>query len=248
MTTTQISLCFFALSLSVSSAVNVLTENFNYPDGALVPGSSGLWTTHSGTTGQVDVVSNAAFITSAESEDVSARVASTGFGYDSGVLTANARVNFSALPAGTGGYFMHFRDGGTGFRGRVYATITGAAAGSFRLGIANASNSVFTPIATDLAIGTAYNLTLTMNAASGVSGLSINGGAVTLASDPNDVPLPVIVQSFSLRQSLASGNGMGSLTVDNILVDASAPAIAVPEASISGLALLAAFGLMRRRR
>ena len=56
-------------------AAVLLNESFSYPDGPLVSVSTDLWTTFSGATGQVDVVSNRVFLTQAETEDVSAPLA-----------------------------------------------------------------------------------------------------------------------------------------------------------------------------
>ena len=163
-------------------------------------------------------------------------------------MTARTEVNFSALPVGAGAYFFHFKDSSSGFRGRVYATVNGSAAGSFRLGIANSSNSVFTSLATDLVLGTPYTISLSLNVVTGVAGLSINGCAITLASDPTDLAQPIVVEAIAFRQSLANSNGMGSLTADNLTVDATVPAVAVPEASSVVLMLVGGLGLMRRRR
>ena len=243
-----ITLALFAATAGLTKAATVLTENFTYVDGALVTVSSGAWATHSGTALQVNVASNAAFLTSAESEDVNTRIAPAGFGFNAGTLTARTEVNFSALPVGAGAYFFHFKDSSSGFRGRVYATVNGAAAGSFRLGIANSSSSVFTSLATDLVLGTPYSISLSLNVVTGVAGLSINGGAITLASDPTDLAQPIVVEAIAFRQSLATGNGMGSLTADSLTVDATVPAVAVPEASSVVMMLLTGLGLLRRRR
>lgn len=234
--------CLFGISFTaISPAVNVLTENFNYPDGAVGTVSGGIWTNHSGTVGQVNVLSSAIELTSAESEDVSARLAAPGLRYNAGIMTAEVDVNFSALPAGTGAYFFHFRDFTTGFRGRVWATVTDAVAGSYRLGISN-STAVFNAIATDFALGTTQKLLVTLDVVTGISSLSINGGAATTAADAST---PILVESIAFRQSLATGNGMGTLTADNLRVDASA--VPVPEPS-TGLFGLLALGLLRRRR
>ena len=104
-----------------------LDEPFDYPDGPIVSVSEGRWITHSGTTGQVDVVSGTVFLTQAESEDVSIAITNVpGGAVNSGLLYAGFTVRFTALPSGTGGYFWHYRDTGTiNFRARVFATTTG---------------------------------------------------------------------------------------------------------------------------
>src|SRR5215218_2735758 len=120
----------------------IFSDTFTYPDGALITVGAPTWTTHSGTAGQVNVTSNQVFLTEGESEDVNAVIA--GGPYSTGTLYAGLDFNFSALPSLNGGHFFHFKDATTsGFRGRVFATQAGAAAGTLRIGIANGSNSGF---------------------------------------------------------------------------------------------------------
>ncbi len=88
-----------------SQAIVLLQDDFSYADGSLVANSGGNWTTTSGTAGQVDVAGGVLNLTQAESEDVNRTFASQA----SGSLFAGVNVNFSGLPSGTGGYFMHFR-------------------------------------------------------------------------------------------------------------------------------------------
>jgi hypothetical protein len=111
-------------------AALVLNETFTYADGPLTQVSSGVWSNHSGTTPpHVDVVGNKVNLTQSEAEDVNALL--NGSPYTSGYLYASFIVNFSARPLnGVGTYFAHFKgDSGANLRGRVFATITGAAAG-----------------------------------------------------------------------------------------------------------------------
>src|SRR4030095_11433441 len=155
--TVRILLLTFVVSIALgvqAPAAVVLNETFSYPDGVLTNVSSGSWSNHSGTLGQVDVSGGKVNVSQAETEDVNRWL--DGAPYTSGNLYASFVVNFSVLPAGTGGYFAHFKDDGTAnFRARVFATTTGAAAGSFRVGIANGGGTpVF--IGTDLALGTDY--------------------------------------------------------------------------------------------
>src|SRR5437016_1258631 len=106
-------------SVHLRAAV-LFSDNFTYPDGPLVGAPGSTWASHSGTAGQVNVASNQVQLTQAESEDVNAMLA--GNPYSMGTLYAGMDFNFSGLPGGTGGYFMHFKESGTSiFRARVFA-------------------------------------------------------------------------------------------------------------------------------
>lgn len=232
---------------SQAGAAILLQEDFSYPDGALVGATGSPWVGHSGTAGQVNVASNAVSLTQAESQDVNAPL--SGAPYTTGTLYAGFDVNFSALPDGTGGYFAHFKDNGTGnFRGRIFATTTDAAAGSFRLGVSNSANTMAI-VPTDLDLGETHRLVLGYDTATAIATLYVNptsetGG--TVATDPGS---SIGVTTFALRQSTSSGNGMGALTGDNLIISTTfAEAAVIPEPTGLALAGLAAAGLLRRRR
>src|SRR5262245_16953486 len=105
----------------IAPAALVLDETFSYADGSLLTVSSGSWSNHSGTVGQVDVLGGKVNLSQSESEDVNRLL--DGAPYTSGNLYASFVANFATLPLGTGGYFAHFKDDGTAnFRCRVFAT------------------------------------------------------------------------------------------------------------------------------
>ncbi len=226
-----------------SQAIVLLQDDFSYADGSLVANSGGNWTTTSGTAGQVDVAGGVLNLTQAESEDVNRTFASQA----SGSLFAGVNVNFSGLPSGTGGYFMHFKDSTTsGFRGRVFAT-AGVGAGTYRIGITNASNTLTAIIATDLNLGMDYRVVFSTDAATQANS-TVEVLGVGSASAADVVATPLVLSSFAFRQSLASGNGMGTLTADNLIV-ATTRAEAVPEpATMTALALGMAAILRRRKK
>ena len=248
-------LVLMALNALTASATVLFSDDFNYSAGSIAGPSSvsgGIWFTHSATstqTGQVDVASSMVNLTASEAEDVSALI--TGAPYASGILYYSVSVNFSVLPAGTGGYFAHFRDTGNGFRARLFATTVGAAPGSFRLAINNGSTPISATFGTDLSLGSSYQAVVRYDLGTVSTTLWLNP---LLETDPSvtasDVVTGISVSTVSLRQSTASGNGMGTLTVDNVRV-ATSFAEVVPEPSsliVFGLGgLLGLFALRRKR-
>jgi hypothetical protein len=232
-----IAIAMLAAATMSSPATLILNEPFDYPDGLIINVSSGLWITHSGTTGQVDVVSGKVNVSQSESEDVSRLLPGAPY---SGVtnLYASFVINVSTLPSGSGSYFWHYRDQGTTlFRARVFLSTTnaGTAPGKFRVGVANAGNTpVYIP--TDLDLNTDIKLVVRL----------VNGTNTTLwinppsessmanRADATDVPTGAWTNYFvCLRQA----SGVGILTVDNLLIGTQFTDVQTPGGppSISGL-------------
>jgi hypothetical protein len=191
----------------------LLSEDFSYADGVLTNVSNGKWVTHSGTLGQVDVAGGILNLTTSESEDVNTGL--TGAPYSAGTLYSSFKAKWTALPSATGAYLAHFKDATTGFRGRVFACLSNAPAGGFRLGISGAA-STFTVLPQDLALNTVYTIVLKWDLGANTGSLWVNPVAET---DPNvvstDVPAAAAaISSFAFRQA----TGIGTLTVDNLIV------------------------------
>ncbi len=160
-------------------------------------------------------------VTQTQSEDANAVLASAP--YTTGNLYARFVVNFSLLPGGAGGYFAHFKDATTsGFRCRVFASITGAEAGKFRVGILNgASATAPVLIPTDLELNTDYILVIRYAPGTVASTLWINPTAETDTANRAvavDSVGALAISTFGLRQSLSSGDGMGTLLLDDLKV------------------------------
>lgn len=225
----------------------IFSDAFTYPDGALTTVSGGTWANHSGTAGQVNVTNNQVFLTEGESEDVNAVL--SGGPYSTGTLYAGLDVNFSALPSANGGYFFHFKDATTsGFRGRVFATQTGAAAGSFRFGITNGSNAGVVTIPIDVGLNENHRLVLAYDTATAITTLYLDATTETGGTVATDVVTTFPITSIALRQSIVSGSGMGMLNADNLLVGTTFADVAVvPEPTTLGLALCAMLAFRRRR-
>ena len=234
--TACLSLLLLAPALTSLQAELVLNEPFAYPDGPLIEVSGGRWSTHSGTAGQVDVRTEAVDLTDQESEDVTLPLPSGPFPADGdAVLYAAFTVNFTALPRGTGTFFAHFKDGTTGFRGRLFAATTGAAEGRLRVGVAEAATSP-TLLETDLDLQTDYTLVCRYEVATARSTLWVNP---TQEADPGvvagDDGTPLAIHGFALRQSLSSGNSMGTLTVDDLRVATSFAELFAPPGDVPAI-------------
>jgi hypothetical protein len=195
----------FVLSV-VPVSTTLWWETFGYADGPLVENAAGLWQTHGGTTGQVQVLEGRVRLSSGQTEDVHVLlpdgVISTGsiyLGFD---------VRFSALPTG-GEYFAHLNHA-SGFRARIFAGTNGAAPGFFRLSIGNGGSSGLGQSARDLALNTTYDVIVKYDVAGALSSLWIDPVA---ESDPaaaaTDSTTSVSINSVALRNA----SGIGDLRI-----------------------------------
>jgi endonuclease/exonuclease/phosphatase family metal-dependent hydrolase len=221
-----------------SRASTILSDSFDYPNGSIITNSSGVWTTHSGITGQVQVVSSRVLLSQTNTEDINAQLAGQPYPATTNVLLyARFTVNFIALPSGAGTYFAHFKDASaTGFRDKIFATTNGIPAGFFRVGVGNVTNSNFGVINSNLSLNTDYMLVTRYAPSNATSTLWLNP---LNESDPalvaTDSATTLSITSFALRESLSGGDGMGTLFLDDLrigttfsdVVPNSAPQIAV---------------------
>ena len=210
-------------SAQLADGAVLLDDPFTYQDGSLVSVSGGVWVHHSGSlTGEVKVVSESVLLSQTNSEDVSMELAGQPYPPSTNLwLYASMKVRFSSLPSGQGTYFAHFKAAGTsGFAGKIFATTNGAAAGSFRVGIANTSSSVSAVLNSDLSLQVDYVLVLRYAVSNSVSTLWLNPAAESDASVTATDPPGLLntIAAFALRQSLSNGDGMGTLSLDNLIV------------------------------
>ena len=197
----------------------LLSDSFSYTNGALVSVGGTKWSTHSGTTGEVDVASQRMFLTQVKTEDVNAILVGQPYTSAAGArLYASFNVNCTSLPTGGGNYFAHFKGGST-FRARLFATTNGATAGKFRVGVANGANSPTATASLNLSLNTDYTLVTRYTVGSAGTTLWINPVTEGDSSvSGTDTVSAVSITSFAFRQSLSSPDGMGSLFIDNVLV------------------------------
>jgi endonuclease/exonuclease/phosphatase family metal-dependent hydrolase len=209
----------FLLSATLAGAALLLNDTFSYPDGPLVTAAGSPWTTYSGTTGQVKVISGRIFLSKANTEDVQATLAGQPYAPASNaILYVSFKVNYTNLPSSAGSYFAEFKDGGTGFRARIFAQTAGAASGAFRIGIANAGNSPSAVFNADLQTNTDYTIVSRLDVSNVVSTLWLNPTAETNASvTVTDSASAATITSFGFREDGSSGT-IGIFFVDDLRV------------------------------
>ena len=209
------------LSSLVAHAAILLDEPFNYTNGPLVSVSGGAWTTHSGTTGEVDVVSGRVDLRVPSTEDVNAVLLGQPFPVTTNVfLYASFVVNYSTLPSVGGAYFSHFKGAGiSSQRAKIYAFSGGAGTGQYRIGLANGANSIVVNTANSLNTNMDYRIYVRYVVSNATSTLWVDptselSPSIT-ASD--FVASPGTITSFALRQD----TGIGVLAVDELRVGTS---------------------------
>jgi endonuclease/exonuclease/phosphatase family metal-dependent hydrolase len=214
----------FLLSATLSDAALLLNDSFSYPDGPLVTATGSPWTTYSGTSGQIKVISGRIYLSKANSEDVNATLAGQPYPPSSNTfLYVSFKINYTNLPASAGSYFAEFKNDGTGFRTRIFAQTANAASGAFRIGIANGSSSPSAEISSDLQTNTDYTIVARLDVSNVVSTLWLNPAAETNAGvTATDTASAITVTSFGFREDGSSGT-IGNFFVDDLRVGTTFP-------------------------
>jgi len=232
-----------ALLLGLGSSINAqisINEPFTYSDGNLV--GNGGWSAHSGAGSSAVQVSSGAIVIdhgSGSREDVGLTFTEA----TSSVLSAqfDLTVNDDAAITGTDfEYFAHFMsEGSFNFTSRLDVVAANTGGNDYTLGLATTSSTAEATYATDLTFGETYSIVLSYNFATGLSSLTVDGGA-TISS--TSVVFQGGLDRFALRQSDSSSDE--TITVDNLVITG------VPEsgtfALLAGLSTLT-FVMLRRR-
>jgi len=216
-------------------------EDFDYGGSAgdLTAVSGGKWANHSGTTTVLYATSSlsmggypssgvggSATITGANSEDVNRSFAVQS----SGVVYFSALVSLSSV--GTGDYFIHLKDAGSGFRARVAAKDDGG--GKALFGIAASSTIVYGTTPFDL--NTTYLVVASYNIDNGAANLYVlTSPAATEPLTPEATDSGTsgtLISAVALRQS----TNIPTATIDGIQVGTSwaSAVLSVENAQIDG--------------
>lgn len=201
-------------------AALLLNEPFTYADGPLVNVATNIWSTHSGTTGEVGVVSARVDLRVPDTEDVNTSLGQLFPASTNVFLYASFTVNFSALPSAGGTYFAHFKGAGNTIqRAKVFALTTGAGTGQYRMGLANASSSAAIATATSLNTNADYRIYLRYVVSNAASTLWVDptSEASPSITASDIVASPGTITSFALRQD----TGIGVLQLDDLRVGTS---------------------------
>ncbi len=224
---------------SSASAAVLASEDFSYPDGALVP--NGGWANQSGTAGTLLVASGEAVVSQDSGSEDAELVAGPEF--SSGVYSAtfDIRVEVDDPNVGITGtdfeYFAHFsNDTSFNFRGRL-DVVAPTAGGDYTLGLASSSSTNEVALPVDFAFGATVPVELSWDFSTGLASVTAGGNTVVSTT----VLLGETLDSFNLRQSNSSSDE--TIFVDNLVVSH------VPEPATLALMLfgLAGIGASRRR-
>ena len=223
-----------------ASAAVLVSDNFDYPDGSLVP--NGGWVSHSGVAGDLQVVSGAVVVQhGAPSEDANLGFAGVSgnvyFGIDF-VVTAS-----DTIPGIDTEYFAHFMTAGTfNFAARL-DVVAAPGGGDYSVGIASDESTADAIWPTDLVFGVSYRAVVRYDQDNNIAELwidaAVEGDASILGEDRADPGDPI--DAFALRQSDSDLNE--TVTVDNLCVGSTfadvvapcTPPVAVEESTWSGV-------------
>lgn len=197
----------------------LIDEPFTYADNTQIAGGSTDWINHSGTFGQTLVKNGKLSIIQTNSEDFNREFFPQVFYPSNGViLYASFVVNFTNTPSAGGGYFSHYKDDGTlNFRGRVFSSAQGAAAGQFRLGVANTAAAIATNglHPTFLTTNQTYKVVTRYNIGTAETTLWVNPSSEGSTSvTATDAAGTINVFSYAFRQD----TGIGTFTIDDLKV------------------------------
>jgi hypothetical protein len=215
------------LSLQSPARAEILfSEDFSRPDGPVVELPGTPWRTVLGTPAQIRTTGGSLRLQEGEPETVEAPLA--GQPITNRPVYAGFTATVSALPSGDS--FQHFAAfsivNGPRPLSRVVMTTRGAAPGRFRIGVTHGftgTGGLPAPtgiIPVDLSLNTPFRLVLRQGLPSPLSTVWVNPTTEEGGADNSDEGtfLPASIVGFMFRQRLLDGQGMGTVTVDDLVV------------------------------
>lgn len=209
--------CWLLSFLSARAEI-LLTETFAYSDGPIVEIGGAPWRTLTGTPAQIAVTDGALRLQEGEFEIVEAPLA--GGPYEAGRFYAGFTVTVSALPSGAGSDFAAFSAAnGPRTLGRVFTTRDGAAPGSFRIGVSTAFQLPMGVVPQNLELNIPHRVVVRLGLPFLDATVWVNPSSEEVGGQGSlDSTFPGVLAAFALRQRLLNGSGMGTMTVDDLVV------------------------------
>ena len=258
-------LASLALAGATATQAQLLTDSFSYSDGDITTVSGGNWVAYGPDTTTKFQVSNGAAIinqgdTTSGRQDVSQAIGGTFSTTGNTVAYVGFDATWSALPTNTdGSYFAVFSNSTsstTSLFGRIGADIDGAAAGKFRITVANANWSIANSMEfqQDLSLNTTYHVVVRYDLIAKQTTLWVNpaSSASTSVTATDAVGTQADLTAFDLREGVSGTTGApGVIALDNLAIGTSFSQVSpVPEPSAYAAIFaggLATFALLRRR-
>ncbi|MBE7504171.1 MAG: leucine-rich repeat domain-containing protein [Verrucomicrobiales bacterium] len=202
----------------------LVNESFTHPNGPIIETAAAQWRNLTGTPGEIRTANGALRLQEGEFEIVETPL--PGEPREEGTLYAGFTVTVSALPSGIGSDFAAFSAAnGPRTLGRVFATTTTAGPGKFRIGVSTAlgvtSANLYVQgiFPEDLSLDTSYRVVVRLTLPNLGATLWINPASEQSASATGpEGTFPGAIAAYAFRQRLFNGNGMGTVTVDDLVV------------------------------
>jgi hypothetical protein len=216
--------------------------NFVQPNALYLAEGSPWSTIPPGTAFQVQVTNGLAYLNHTNTEDLGASLTNGPyFSSNAVVFYTSFTVNFSFLPSPSGNYFEHLKSSASdtvNFRARVFANTANAAAGKFRLGIANNSAAISGQFPQDLDTNTTYTVVTRFNSGTGETVLWVNpvseGSTYVAATDASATGT---IGGVALREDTGMGDlAMGPLKIGTSFSDVLTVTVPTAEPLQIGLA------------
>lgn len=235
-----LALALAVIAGSPTSAATFMSDSFSYADGDLTVFdgtgtnvSGGKWAPHSGTNfpipigvagGEAVVVQGNPASEDAFREAIVGgsikQIAAGETWYYAALVTVNDTRTDPSLAIEQESYFMHFKDSGSGFRGRAYVTdpSTGVGGTGYALGISATSGGVKATWPTDLTFGQQYKIVVSYAVDTGTSQLWVDpvDSSSPSISDTNVAGAFTLVEALALRQDFVSAGNTATVLVDSV--------------------------------